>query len=74
MFFGLITSAGVSLIVQVTLISALILYLTLDKIAASGAPEKDLRNSGKQAQDTYAWPELSEFARIISAEPYQAGD
>lgn len=72
-FLGLITGAGagVSLILPVTLISALILYFNRDKIAASGAPEKDARKSAKAAQGTYVWPEHGQFAYTISTAPYQ---
>ena len=72
-FLGLITGAGagVSLILPVTLISALILYFNRDKIAASGAPEKDARKSAKAAQGTYVWPEHGQFACTISTAPYQ---
>lgn len=72
-FLGLITGAGagVSLILPVTLISALILYFNRDKIAASGASEKGAQKSAKPAQGTYVWPELNQFACAISTEPYQ---
>jgi hypothetical protein len=72
-FLGLITGAGagVSLILPVTLISALILYFNRDKIAASGAPEKGARKSAKAAQGTYVWPEHDQFACTISTAPYQ---
>ncbi|MDE2389204.1 MAG: hypothetical protein KGN35_09030 [Betaproteobacteria bacterium] len=72
-FLGLITGAGagVSLILPVTLVSALILYFNRDKIAASGGQEKGVRKSAKAAQGTYVWPELGQFACAISAEPYQ---
>ena len=72
-FLGLITGAGagVLLILPVTLISAFILYFNRDKIAASGAPEKDARKSAKAAQGTYVWPELDQFACTISTAPYQ---
>lgn len=72
-FLGLITGAGagVSLILPVTLISALILYFNRDKIAATGTPEESVRKSAKAAQGTYIWPELGQFACTISTEPYQ---
>lgn len=72
-FLGLITGAGagVSLILPVTLISALILYFNRDKIAASGAPEKVARKSAKAVQGTYVWPEFGQFACTISTQPYQ---
>ncbi|MER0214971.1 MAG: hypothetical protein DU481_01990 [Nitrosomonas sp.] len=72
-FLGLITGAGagVSLILPVTLISAIILYVNRDKIAASGAPEKGARKSAKPVQGTYVWPEFGRFACTISTQPYQ---
>lgn len=72
-FLGLITGAGagVSLILPVTLISALILYFNRDKIAASGGSEKVVQKSAQAAQGTYVWPELGQFACTISTAPYQ---
>ncbi|MBS0299135.1 MAG: hypothetical protein JSR32_04245 [Proteobacteria bacterium] len=72
-FLGLITGAGagVSLILPVTLISAIILYFNRDKIAASGTLEKGIRKSAKPAQGTYVWPEFGQFACTISTGPYQ---
>lgn len=72
-FLGLITGAGagVSLILPVTLISALILYFNRDKIAASEVPENGEQKSAKPVQGTYVWPELGQFACTISAGPYQ---
>lgn len=72
-FLGLITGAGagVSLILPVTLISALILYFNRNKIAAAPEPEQSVRKSAKPAQGTYVWPELGQFACTISTEPYQ---
>lgn len=71
-FLGLITGAGagVSLILPVTLISAIILYFNRDKIAASDV-KKGAPSHAKPAQSHYAWPELGQFACTISAEPYQ---
>ena len=68
-FLGLIAGAGagMSLILPVTLVSALILYINRDKIAASGTQEK----SAKPAQGTYVWPESGQFACVISTQPYQ---
>lgn len=73
LFLGLIVGAGagVSQILPVTLISAIILYFNRDKIATSGTPEKGARKSAKPAQGTYVWPELGQFACTISTGPYQ---
>jgi hypothetical protein len=72
-FLGLIVGAGAGAaqVLPVTLISAIILYVNRDKIAASGAPEKGARKSAKPAQGTYVWPEFGRFACTISTEPYQ---
>lgn len=71
-FLGLITGAGagVSFILPVTLISALILYFNRDKIAAADV-KKSAQSHAKPAKSHYAWPEPGEFACIVSAAPYQ---
>jgi hypothetical protein len=71
-FLGLITGAGagVSLILPVTLISALILYFNRDKIAAADV-KKSAQSHAKPAKSHYAWPEPGQFTCTVSAAPYQ---
>lgn len=71
-FLGLITGAGagVSFILPVTLISALILYFKRDKIAAADV-KKSAQSHAKPAKSHYAWPEPGQFACTVSAAPYQ---
>ena len=71
-FLGLITGAGagVSFILPVTLISALILYFNRDKIAAADV-KKSAQSHAKPAKSHYAWPEQGEFTCTVSAAPYQ---
>ncbi|QOJ23073.1 MAG: hypothetical protein HRU78_04955 [Gammaproteobacteria bacterium] len=73
LFLGLITGAGagVSLILPVTLISAIILYFKRDKIAAATETGKSAHHTGKPAHDLYAWPELGHFSCAVAARPYQ---
>jgi len=72
LFIGLIAGAGggVSHILPVALVSAVILYFNRDKIAASDV-KKNVQSHAKPVQSHYAWPEPGQFACTVSAKPYQ---
>lgn len=76
LFLGLIAGAGVdkSHILPIALVSAVVLLLNRNKIAASenvtqsdGDSPQDLST----AKDYYAWPELGQFAFTVAGEQYQ---
>ena len=76
LIFGLMAGASVdkSHILPVALISAIILYISRDKIAArepAALSHVDAQNSTNTASDYYAWPELGQFAFAIAAESFQ---
>lgn len=74
LFIGLIAGAGVdkSQIVPIALISAVILFINRNKIAASDTTPWSKNNEQQHnPTSTYIWPELGQFACTISAEPYQ---
>lgn len=77
LIFGLMAGASVdkSHILPVTLISAIILYVSRDKIAARESATQSNDDSQPNANITegyYAWPELGQFAFAIDGESFQS--
>ena len=76
LIFGLMAGASVdkSHILPVALISAIILYISRDKIAAReppALPHVDAQQNINTASGYYAWPELGQFAIAIAGESFQ---
>lgn len=76
LIFGLMAGASVdkSHILPVALISAIILYISRDKIAAREPPalsHVDARQNTNTASGYYAWPELGQFAFAVDGESFQ---
>lgn len=74
--FGLMAGASVdkSHILPVALITAIILYVSRDKIAArepAALSHDDSQQNTDTATGYFAWPELGLFAIAISGEPFQ---
>ena len=77
LIFGLMAGASVdkSHILPVALISAIILYVSRDKIAARESATQSNDDSQPNANITegyYAWPELGQFAFAIDGESFQS--
>ncbi|MGZ0018934.1 hypothetical protein [Nitrosomonas sp. wSCUT-2] len=75
-FIGLIVGAGIdkSLILPVTLVTAIIFYIKRDKIAIADIQTPSSAKSTKHnhsIENTYHWPDLGQFSCAIHAEPYQ---
>lgn len=73
---GLMAGASVdkSHILPVALISAIILYISRDKIAARevpALPHADSQQNTDTASGYYAWPELGQFAFAVDGESFQ---
>ncbi|WP_292993091.1 hypothetical protein [Nitrosomonas sp.] len=76
LIFGLMAGASVdkSHILPVALISAVILYISRDKIAAREPPaisHDDGRQNTSTASSYYAWPELGQFAFAVDGKSFQ---
>ncbi len=76
LIFGLMAGASVdkSHILPVALISAIILYISRDKIAASepaALSHVDAQKNTSTASDYYAWPELGQFAFAVDGESFK---
>ncbi|MDP1548656.1 MAG: hypothetical protein Q8L97_00645 [Nitrosomonas sp.] len=76
LIFGLMAGASVdkSHILPVALISAIILYISRDKIAAREPPalsHVDARQNTDTASGYYAWPELGQFAFAVDGESFK---
>ncbi len=76
LIFGLMAGASVdkSHILPVALISAIILYISRDKIAArepAALSHVDAQQSTNTVSGYYAWPELGQFAFAVDGESFQ---
>lgn len=76
LFIGLIVGAGIdkSLILPVTLVTAIIFYIKRDRIAATDTDTPSNIPATKQHHltgNSYHWPESGQFSCAIHAEPYQ---
>ncbi len=76
LIFGLMAGASVdkSHILPVALITAIILYISRDKIAArepAALSHVDSQQNTSTASSYYAWPELGQFAIAVDGESFQ---
>lgn len=76
LIFGLMAGASVdkSHILPVALITAIILYVSRDKIAArepAALSHADSQQDTNTASGYYAWPELGQFAFAVDGESFQ---
>ena len=76
LIFGLMAGASVdkSHILPVALITAIILYVSRDKIAArelKALSHADSQQNTNKANSYYAWPELGQFAFAVDGESFQ---
>lgn len=76
LIFGLMAGASVdkSHILPVALITAIILYVSRDKIAAresKALSHADSQQNTNTVSGYYAWPELGQFAFAVDGEPFQ---
>jgi len=77
LIFGLMAGASVdkSHILPVALITAIILYVSRDKIAArelKALSHADSQQNTNKANSYYAWPELGQFAFAVDGESFQS--
>ncbi len=76
LIFGLMAGASVdkSHILPVALITAIILYISRDKISArepAALSHVDAQQNTNTASGYYAWPELGQFAFAVDGESFQ---
>lgn len=77
LFFGLMAGAAVdkSHILPVALITAIILYVSRDKIAArepAALSHVDSKQNSSNAEGYYVWPELGQFAVAVAGDSFQS--